>query len=110
LSFAGNGTLFDKGFIATTAMFDMGNIAFLFDKLVHIGKVVALVQTQVLFKAGWVRTRHDNREDHFINQPFVMGVGSCKVNCQWRAPSIDQNMDFTDSFTAVYPTLACCWS
>src|SRR5438552_13412964 len=74
LSFAGNGTLLDKRFIATTAMFDMRNITFLFDKLMHIGKVVALVKTQVLFKVVWVRTRHDNRDDHLINQPFVMGV------------------------------------
>src|SRR5215218_6122689 len=105
LRFAGNGTLLDKRFIAPTPMFDMRNIAFLFDKLMHIGEVVATVQTQVLVKVLWVRTRHDNRENDFIDQPFVMGIGPRNVDCQWCATCIDQHMNFTTAFTTVYRTL-----
>jgi hypothetical protein len=106
LGFARDGTILDNGFIATTAMFDMSNIAFLFDKLMDIGKVVAFVKTQVLLDLGWVRPRCNNGNDNLIDQPLIMLIGSRDIDRQRRTTRIHQEVNFAASFSSVYRTLA----
>src|SRR5690242_19958372 len=105
LGFAGHGTVFKKGFIATSTMFDMSYIAFLCDELMNICEVVALVQTRMLLKLSRVRPRDYNGHDDLIQQPFIMDIGSSNVDRQGCATLIDQNMDLAASFRAVNRTL-----
>jgi hypothetical protein len=101
LGFAGNRTTFKEGFVATATMFDMSHIAFLLDKLVNIGKIIAFVQAQMLFDVLGVRAWHHHRKDDFIAQPFVMNIRASKINAQWRTAAIDQNVDFAAAFATV---------
>src|SRR5262245_54876438 len=100
LGFARDGTVLDNRFITPTEMVDMSNIAFLLYKLVNIRKVIAFVKTHVLLNANWVRSRGNNGNDHLVNQPFIMGVGSRHIHRQRRTALVDQNMNFATTFSS----------
>jgi len=106
LSFTWNWTAFKERFIAPTAMFDMGHIAFLLNKVMDIGKVITFIQTQMLLNFSRVRSRHNDRHDHLINQPFVMDVCTRHIHGQGCASAIDQDMEFATPLAAVNWTLA----
>jgi len=102
LGFARDWTGFNKGFVATAAMFNMGNVAFLFDKLMHIWEIIASIKAQVLFKFISVRSRHDNGNHKLVNQPLVMPIGCCNVHGQGCATSVHQDMNLAAPFGSVY--------
>ncbi len=107
LGFTGARTVLKDRFTPTTAMFNVGHIPFLLDKLEDIGAVIALVKTPMLLDGIRVRAWHNNRDDHLIDQPLVMRVRAGNVDRQRSATPIDQNMNFTAALAAVYRTLAC---
>src|SRR5258707_15545274 len=87
-------------------MFDMCDIAFLLNKVMNIRKVIAPVQAHVLLNSIAIGTRQDNGNDHFIDQPFIMGIGTRYINRQWSTSAIYQNMYLTAAFGSVHRTLA----
>src|SRR5260221_5218373 len=106
LGFAGNRTGFKDRFSATATMFNVGHITFLLDELMHIWKIIASIQTHMLLNLIRVRAGHDDGDNHFIDQPFVVDVGSRDVHCQRRATPVHENVNFAAALAAVYRTLA----
>src|SRR5262249_10254202 len=107
LGFTRDRTVFNNGFVATTAMFDMGHIAFLLDKLMDIRKVIAFVKTHMLLNVGWVRPRGNNGNDDLIDQPFIMLISSRNVHRQGGTALIDQNMNFATTFGSIDGAFPC---
>jgi hypothetical protein len=102
-SLAGDGTIFNEGFISFAPMLDVSDITFLLYKVMNIGKVIASVSAQMLLGVG---TRHDNRDNQIIRRPLVMDVGTRYKDCQRRATSVHQNMNLTAPFATVYRAFA----
>jgi hypothetical protein len=106
LGFAWHGAVLKDRFTAATAMFNVRHIAFLFDKLMDIRKVIAFIKTHMLLDLYGIRSRHNNRDNHFIDQPLVMGVRARNIDSQGSAAPIHENVDFTASLAAVHRTFA----
>lgn len=104
LRFTRDGALLKDRFTTPPTMFDMSNITFLLDKLMDIRKIIAFIKTHVLFDCLRLRTWDDNRDDDFIDQPFVMDIGSSNVGGQGCATSIHQKMNFAAALGSVYRT------
>jgi len=90
--FTGHGTGLNNWLPPSAAMFDVGNIARLLNKLMHIIVIIAFIRTQVLlFLLG---AFDHNRDNQIIGRPFIMLVGSGDMKRQRRTPLIDQQMQF----------------
>ena len=102
--FTGYGTRFNERFTTPSAMLDMGNIAFLLNKLVHIVVIISLVGTQVLLFL--LRTLDHNRDNQLVCRPLVMLVGASDVDCQRHPPLIHQQVQFRALLASIRRVLA----
>ena len=93
-------------FTASSAVFDMGNIAFLFHKLMHIIVIVTTVQADVLFTVRWVGARDHNRDDQVVSRPLIMAVGAGNENGQRCTAFVNQQVDFAAAFPSIRRVLA----
>jgi len=109
-SFTWHRTCFKERLAPAAAVFDVGDVTGLFDKVMHIRIVIASIHTKVLFHSGWFRAWHHNRDNQVIGNPFVMTVGSCNVHRQGRAPLVHQQVDFAPVFTPIRRVSAGCWT
>jgi len=105
--FAGHGTFLDDRLIAPATMFDMGDIAFVFNKLMNIIVVVAFVSTEMLFDLLRVWPLDHNRYNQVIRRPLVMLVRACDVQRQRRTPLVNQQVDFAAAFAAIHRAFTC---
>lgn len=101
LRLARDRALLDRGLAPATPVFDVSDVAFLFDKLMYIGIIVAPVQTDVLSHVCRVRTRYDNRDDQVIGRPFVVAIGAGDEHGERRATLVDQQVNLAALFTPV---------
>ena len=99
--FTWNGTCISGRLIASSSVLDMRLVLRLFNHLVDILIIVALVGGQMLLDLLRVRTLDDNREEKIVRRPFVMFIGSGHMNRQRRPHLIDQNMDLRPAFASV---------
>lgn len=107
LRFAGDGTGFKRRFAPAATMFDMSDVAFLLDKLMHILIVISTVHAKVLFKLGRIRAAHHNRDNQVVGAPFIMAVRTGNEHCQWCAALVHQQVYFATALTAISRVSAC---
>jgi hypothetical protein len=110
LGFTGQGTLLDFRFAATTAVFDRGDIALQFDKLMNIGVIVTFIQAPVLLDLVGIRARDNQGDDPLSHQPLVMKIGSGNVDSQRGAALIHQQVDFAAALAAIDRTFPGVWA
>jgi len=107
LGFARYGTSLNWWFTSAATVFDMGNVAFLLNKLMDIIIIIAAVHADMLFNRDWVRTRDDNRDNQVVRRPFVMAIRTGNENGQ-RCPSfIDQQVNLAALFAPIRWIAAC---
>jgi hypothetical protein len=107
LGFARHGTILNRWFTSAATVFDMGNIAFLFNKLMDIIIIIAPVHADMLFTVCGVRTRDHYRDNQVIRRPFIMRIGARDVNGQRRTAFIDQQVNLAALFASVRRIAAC---
>lgn len=74
-------------------MLDMRNVVCAAHVLVHIGIIVALVGTEMLFNFVGRRSLDDDGKDQIISGPFIMCIGTGDVQRERHTVLINQQMN-----------------
>ena len=97
--FSGHRTRFKHGFAPSSAVFDVGDVAFLFNKVLDVSVVIAFVRTQMLF---WLVGTFDyNRDNQVVCRPFVVFIGASHIHRQWGTPLINQQVQLGALFATI---------
>jgi hypothetical protein len=94
-------------FAATPSVGNMFLIIGFGNEHMDIVEIITFVQTKMLF---FGRARDHNGKDKVINRPFVMLVGTGKMNGQRSAALVNQDMNLCPAFTAVGRIVSSCFS
>lgn len=111
--FSWNWTFLNLGFISSTTMLDMRHIAFGFDKLENVRRIISLISTEMLLRIGSLL---DDMHHQIIDRPFVMFIRTRDVDRQGSTALIHQKMNFRSRFGAIRRILASftpsqgCWN
>ena len=89
---------FRQWLTASPSVGDMFLIISLRNEIMDIVVIIPFVQTKMLF---FRRASDHNGKDKVIDRPFIMLMSAGKMNCQWGAALVNQDMNLCAAFTAV---------
>jgi len=96
-----DGAFFNNRFVSSATVFDVRDVVFLSDSLMHIFIIIALVSAKVLLDLFGIRAINHDRNDQIIGRPLVVFIGSSHVQSQRCAVFIDQQMNLTALFASI---------